>query len=463
LIIGILPEVAFGFFDKSYWLLGLEIIFQIELIETLKKQIQQKISGSSLLKGLVIMGSGTAISQVLKIIFVPILTRIYPPSIYGTLAVFSSLLLLLIVGSSLKYELAIPLPEKDNDAEYLLILSFSIVCIFTIVLFLILMFTGDFLAGVFHFEFIAPYYWLFCFGFFGSSVYQILTYWTIRSKDYVSITRTKITQSISGSVSKIILGLLSLGSFGLICGEIIGRMVGIGSLGKPIFPKIWLTIHDLDFHKLKSMAHRYRKFPIFSLPAGFINELSLQAPILFLASMFGFETAGLFSLSYAMLVLPVSLITSSMGQVYAAECSELFRRKSGDILALYLNITKKLFMFGAPIILLGAFISPFLFPLIFGNAWKEAGIFVLPLSILVIAQFVFSPTSRLDIFGYNHWDLILNISRTFLVIVGFYLAIQFKLSPIATILVFSLTMTTMYIVDFMFNIKAIKQMMKKMM
>ena len=407
------------------------------------------------------MGSGTAIAQILGIIFVPILTRIYPPAIYGTLAVFSSLLSLLIVWSSMKYELAIPLEENEDDAEYLLILSFFIVCISTIILLVILTFSGDFLAGIFHFEFIAPYYWLFCFGFFGISVYQILTYWALRSKDYITITRTRIVQSTCGSVSKIILGLLSFGSFGLICGEIIGRMVGIGTLGRTVLPKIWLSIHVLDFHKLKSLAHRYRKFPIFSLPSGFINELSLQAPTLLLASMFGFGIAGLFSLSYTMLVLPVALVSGSMSQVYSAECSELFRKKSVDILALYLSTTKKLFMFGAPIILFGAVISPFLFPIIFGSAWKDSGIFVLPLSILVIAQFVVSPTDRLELYGYNHWELAWNICRTTSVLFGFYLAFLFKLSPTATILVFSIIMTIMYVICYILNIKAIKRSLKK--
>ena len=87
---------------------------------------------------------------------------------------------------------------------------------------------GNFLAVTFHFEFMKTYYWLFCIGFFGISAYNILTYFAIRSKDYIKITHTKISQSVSGSVSKIILGILSFGSFGLICGEIIGRMAGVG-------------------------------------------------------------------------------------------------------------------------------------------------------------------------------------------------------------------------------------------
>ena len=429
--------------------------------DSIKTRIISRILGDPLLKGIVIIGSGSAIAQVLGIIFVPIITRIYPPEIYGTLAVFGSFLALLIVGSSLKYELTIPLPEKDDDAEYLLILCFLIVCIFTTILFVILMVWGEYLAGIFHFEFIAPYYWLFCIGFFGISVYQILTYWAIRSKDYATITQTRLTQSISGSVSKIILGLLSFGSFGLICGEIIGRMVGIGTLGRTVLPKIWRSIHDLDFHKVRSLAHRYRKFPTFSLPAGFINELSLQAPTLLLSMMFGYEIVGLFSLSYSMLVLPISLISNSIAQVYFGEISELFRYKSDKILTLYLDTTKKLFMFGAPIILIGAVISPILFPLIFGSDWKEAGLFSLPLCIMVIGQFVVSSTDRLELYGYNHWELYWNICRTILVIAGFYLAFQFGFSPVATILLYSIIMTIMYAICYLLNIKAIKLILQK--
>jgi len=331
----------------------------------------------------------------------------------------------------------------------------------TIILFVILIFSGDFLAGIFHFEFIKPFYWLFCIGFFGISMYQILTYWTLRSKDYITITHTRISQSISGSVSKIVLGILSLASFGLICGDLIGRMVGISTLGRKILPKIWLSIHNFDFHKLRGLAYRYRKFPVFSLPSAFVNVLSLQVPALFLSGMYGFEIVGLYALTFSMLVLPVSLISSSISQVFLGESSEIFRHKRDQILLLYQKTTKKLFMFGAPIILTGAVISPILFPIIFGSAWKEAGMFSLPLSSMIIAQFVVSSTDRLELYGYNHWELIYNIIRTFLVLSGFYLAFLFKISPVATVLVYSLIMTIMYAVNYTLNIKAITRVLQK--
>jgi O-antigen/teichoic acid export membrane protein len=427
---------------------------------SLRTKILSQISKDPLLKGIVIIGSGTVVAQVLSIVFVPILTRIYPPAIYGTLAVFASLLSILIIASSFRYDLTLTLTEKDDDAEYLLILCFFIVCILTVILFVTLELVGDFLAGIFHFEFIKPYYWLFSVGFFGISVYQILNFWALRSKDYITITRTRIAQSISGSVSKIILGIFAFGSFGLIVGEIIGRIVGITTLGRTILPKVRVTILNLDGNKLKALAYQYRRFPAFSLPASFINELSLQVPTLFISGIFGFQIVGLYALTYSMLVLPVSLVSSSIGAVFVGESSELYRQRSGGMLTLYQETTKKLFLFGAPIIMTGAVISPLVFPLIFGSAWKDAGMFSLPLSIMIISNFVVSSTDRLELYGFNHWELYWNISRTIFVFAGFYISYVFGLQPVPTVLIFSSIMTVMYIILYILNINAIGRVLK---
>ncbi len=197
------------------------------------------------------------------------------------------------------------------------------------------------------------------------------------------------------------------------------------------------------------------------MPSGFINEISLQVPVLFLSDYFGFHVVGLYALTYSMLVLPVSFVASSMSQVYVGESSELFRHKSAEILTLYKKTTKKLFLFGAPLIFTGAIISPVVFPLIFGSDWKDAGMFSLPLSFMVIGQFVISTTDRLELYGFNHWELAWNISRTVFVLAGFYLSYVFSLPPVTTVLVFSLILTVMYAINYMLNIKAIRHVLKK--
>jgi O-antigen/teichoic acid export membrane protein len=162
-----------------------------------------------------------------------------------------------------------------------------------------------------------------------------------------------------------------------------------------------------------------------------------------------------------MLVMPVAIVSSSIAQVYFGELSDLCRQKSQGILSFYKKTTRRLFRFGAPVILLGAFVSPVLFPIVFGSNWKDAGMFSLPLSFSVIASFVISPTHALALYGYNHWDLAWNIGRLVSVIAGFLLAFYLGLSAIVSVLIYSLIMTFMYIICYILNVKAIGQFQQK--
>ena len=60
------------------------------------------------------LASGTAIAQLLLVLAMPVLTRLYTPADYGALAVYSSTLTVLLVLASLRYEVAIPLPENER-------------------------------------------------------------------------------------------------------------------------------------------------------------------------------------------------------------------------------------------------------------------------------------------------------------------------------------------------------------
>lgn len=67
-------------------------------------------------RGVSILVSGTAAAQALTVLAAPLLTRLYSPDDFGLLAVYASLLSLIMVVSSLRYKLAIRLPEDDGEA-----------------------------------------------------------------------------------------------------------------------------------------------------------------------------------------------------------------------------------------------------------------------------------------------------------------------------------------------------------
>ncbi len=429
---------------------------------TIKERIVSILASDPILRGVLIIGTGTALSQILRVLFVPILTRIYPPAIYGTLAIFTSVLSILIVLSTFRYDTPVPMVETDEDAEYLMIISFLITGVATVILLIVTIVHGGAISKSLNLEFLSPHFWLLGVYFFILSTFGIITHWVLRERGYGKIARAGVSQSVSGSTCKIILGLLGFGSFGLIFGEFIALVTGIGVLGGALIPRLISRVRNLQIEKMIHLAREFKRFPIYSVPSGLINELSLQAPTLLISMLFGFETVGYFSLSYSMLVMPISLISGSIAQVFYGESSELLRTKSQELLGLYRKTTRRLFMFGTPVIFTAAVAFPVIFPLVFGSAWKDAGIFIIPLSIMVLAQFVVSSTNRLEVYGYNNWELAWDTCRTLLVIGGFYCSHMLRLEAVPTIYIYSITMTFMYVICYILNVSAIVRVQRMM-
>ena len=67
-------------------------------------------------KNVLLLASGTAFAQALPIVISPILTRIYTPSDFGTLSLFIAIVSIFASIANGRYELAIMLPKKDENA-----------------------------------------------------------------------------------------------------------------------------------------------------------------------------------------------------------------------------------------------------------------------------------------------------------------------------------------------------------
>ena len=89
--------------------------------------LRRKLFKSEFVKSSITIMTGTAIAQAVPIAISPILTKIYTPEDFGLLAIFVSILSILSVVSSFRYELAIAQPQKKEDASSIVILSFFIV------------------------------------------------------------------------------------------------------------------------------------------------------------------------------------------------------------------------------------------------------------------------------------------------------------------------------------------------
>lgn len=413
------------------------------------------ISKSPLYSGALVISSGAIVAQLISIMSLLFITRIYSPAEMGVLAVYSSILSIAAITATFRYEFAYTVTKNEKTAANLFALCIIILFTTSVAFSIIVIFMGNALVNLLGLDSLGQYFWLLIPGFIGAGLYSVLNYWAIRQRDYRRITYTKINQSASGATSKIILGLLSFGSVGLIFGHMISQMAGIRSLGMSMWKAEKKNLENISFSEIKSVAKEHWTFPAFNLPASFVNTLSFQLPALFLVAFYDSHTVGLYSLAHSLLVLPISIISSSIGQAFLGEVSKMVREESSGLRQLYLKTIKHLSIVAIPSIGILAFSAPFLITWVFGGEWADAGLLCIPLSLMVIPQFVVSPTTCLTIYGYNHWTLIWDITRVSGVIFSFYISHYLGFPVLITIAFYAMIMLIMYITNVILNLKAI--------
>jgi O-antigen/teichoic acid export membrane protein len=413
------------------------------------------ILNNPLYKGVLILGSGTAVAQLIGIVSMPIITRLYTPYDLGILAVYSSVLIITCIGATLRYEFALGLPERDEDAANLLGLCLILLLATTASFALILLFGGELLINTFNLNSIERYLWFLLVGFFGMGLYTILSYWAVRQRDYKRITYTKFNQSAGGSLCKILLGMFSFGPMGLILGDIVSQTAGISAFAHAMWRSERGYFKAISLGGMKKIARTYKSFPIFNFPYSILNSISLQLPSLMLLTLYDARTVGLYALAYTLMVLPGSIISGSIGQAYLGEASKMVREGSRELRFLYVRTLKHLLMIAVPLICILALCAPLVVPILFGEVWVEAGWFCWPLALTVIGSFVVGSTTNLPIYGYNHWMLIWDAIRFIGVLLGFYMCQLLGVTVVVTLLIYSIIMALTYLLNVILNLKAI--------
>jgi len=419
------------------------------------------ILDNPLYKGVLILGSGTAVAQLIGIVTMPIITRLYTPADLGVLAVYSSVLAIFGVGTTLRYEFAYALPKENDDAINLFGLSLILLCLTTAGFALILLFGRDLLVNTFDLGAIEQYIWFLLIGFFGMGLYTTLNYWAVRQRDYKRITYTKINQGAGGSVCKILLGILAFGPVGLIIGHIVSQIAGISTLARAMWKKERENLKAISWSRMKSVARTYRSFPVFNFPASIVNTMSLELPSLMLLALYDPAVVGFYALANMLVVLPGRFVSGSMGQAYLGEASKMVRERSQELRSLYVRTLKHLSVIAIPLIGIPALCAPFIVPFIFGGSWVEAGWYCWPLALAAIMGFVVSPTSFLGLYGYNRWQLIWDINRTIWMVIGFYICYILGLSALIALLIYSSIRASMNVILVILNIKAISKFLNK--
>lgn len=370
------------------------------------------------------IASGTLISQIILVLLTPIITRLYDPSVYGIASVLIAITNILLVVCCFRYEQAIILPQDNRDASSLLLGCFLLLSIFSILLVPFIVFFGEAITTFLHLSDILPYLFLLPIVIFVGGLFLSMKFWNLRKRRFGTQATTQVIQYTFYPGFQIGFGISGFASVGsLILSDVIAKLPCIFVYAYQMFKDdLKILSSGLSFKNIRLQFVKYKKLPLLNTWAQLLYLLSWQLPILLLSAFFSSEIAGQYSLAYRTLLLPLSLIGGTIGQVLFQRASIAVHNNSlsplvEDIVAIIMIVSI------LPLLLLGI-LGEDIFSIIFSSKWALAGTFVQVLSVWMIVWFVASPLMNLiNILGIQGFGLRYNfisvVVRTVALLLGF--------------------------------------------
>ncbi|WP_033541184.1 lipopolysaccharide biosynthesis protein [Planococcus sp. CAU13] len=339
----------------------------------MKSQVE-KISNRAFVRNVLVVASGTAIAQVIYMIFSPFITRLYGPAVYGQMGAFMAVVTIIGPVAALTYPLAIVLPKGNKEVRGLIHLSFLISVGSAVSLAVILFFFYDKIISLFNLTHLTDFLFLLPFVVLFSGSLQIAESWLIRTKQFKVTAKVAVMQALIVQGSMVLIGFLypRASVLIIISALAIGLKAAmmIGFSNKRLFNLA--QIRNESFTELKLIAAKHKDFPIFRAPEVLLDAVTLAVPVLLLANFFGPASAGFYAIGYTVLSLPAQLIGKSVGDVFYPRISDA-KNNGENMTGLIKEATLYLGIIGIlPYLIIIAF-GPWLFSFVFGAEWWTAG------------------------------------------------------------------------------------------
>lgn len=359
-----------------------------------------RVLSSPLFRDVVQLMSGTVIGRLILLAAMPIITRLYGPDDFALLAVFMAFTSTISVIACLRLELAIPLAQDDDDAANLL----AVAVVFSLATSALVLLAAFFLppsayAAIGNPE-LAAYAPLVALGVLTISTYAAFQYWATRARRFRSISRTRIGQSSFGVATMLSLGWGAAGPLGLLLGNVISTGAGGLSLAAHALRHDCAKFRKVSRRRITEVLRTHHRFPVYSTPEALANVGSVQLPILLIAANTS-DDAGQLYLAMQIMAAPMTLLGTSVAQVYASRARE--ELDAGRLSPFTRRIMRRLLLIGIIPIVLVAVIAPLVSPLVFGEAWHRAGVVIALIAPWTLLQFVVTPVAISLHVTNNHW------------------------------------------------------------
>lgn len=401
-------------------------------------------------KNVLTLMTGATIAQAIPIAISPILTRIYTPEDFGIFALYMGLASFIAIVATGRYELAIMLPEKETDAINLVALSLIIATCISLLSFFVVFVFNDYIISLLGVPEIANWLYLIPISVLLTGIFQSLNYWKNRQKQYKALAASKVGQSASAGLTNISLGTLGFGFTGMILSRLLGQIMSIYILLKTMKTEDFGLMKEVSKISIIQLMKEYKKFPLINSANAMIDSFRLASINILIARLFSNTLLGQFTLAWQMVQVPVSLLGSSLSQVFFQRISKVDNEEFYEVIKTFLI---KASLLAAPIFILIYIFAVDIFEVVFGSEWIISGELASVMSPWIFLNFLSAPMAHVFIV-LNKQEVILKVSIVYMLVplmilffgrnLEFIEVLHFIVVAMSTILLFYIMLALKY-------------------
>ena len=329
--------------------------------------------------------SGSMLGQVIGFVGSMIMTRIYTASEIGimtTVVSFSGIFAPVING---RFDFALVKERRDKYIFALVKLSIYIGVVLSLFISL-----GSFIYFTGIDGFISPFVSVvFVFFILVIQVFSnVFKSYNNNIGDFKTMTSVIVMRRFAEEVSMTVFGLLGWKAIGLLVSRVIGQYFGMKREIKNIKKK-FINILSVQRKDMVEAYNIHKRQLYYSAPAALMNAGSYSLISLVIGKFFGLEVLGVYAISFAVLGLPLSVISGNVSKVYFSEASKEYAKKG-----VFNESTNKtlifLILFGIILFFVMYYLFPMIVPFIYGDKYEMSGFMIRILSPMFAIRFVSS-------------------------------------------------------------------------
>lgn len=342
---------------------------------------QDAVGGTRFLRSALMMLGGVAGAQIINLLAMPVVTRIFPPEALGVHALFVSAAASLTVLATLRLDLAVVLPREQSVAVRIWWLGFyqglaAALLIGAVALVLGGWINASFAPGVSS----AAWVWLLAPMVIASVVTQMGTGLATRQGRFDLVVLSNLATALVFASTAMAIGWLAPGDQGVVVARLSGQTAGCLSL-----IALAIVVCRRGGHwrprllRARELWREQRQFLVFNTPYSLVGALARDLPLYVFALGGGAALTASYALARTIMLAPTSLISGALSSVFYREASRHLGTPRLEALAIALS------RWGLFLTIPGfAFVAVWgdeLFALVFGDQWRAAGTFARLLAV----------------------------------------------------------------------------------